>query len=94
LLTGSAELGQGSDTTMAMLAAETLGRETGYDMVRLESGDTNLTIDLGAYSSRQTMMTGHATIKAAQDIKDQIIGANWPKSLGSSRPMIWTSKTA
>jgi CO/xanthine dehydrogenase Mo-binding subunit len=73
LLTGSAELGQGSDTTMAMLAAETLGVK--LEDISVESGDTNLTIDLGAYSSRQTMMTGHATIKAAQDIKDQIIGA-------------------
>jgi 4-hydroxybenzoyl-CoA reductase subunit alpha len=30
-------------------------------------------IDLGAYSSRQTLMTGHATKEAAEDVKRQVI---------------------
>ena len=69
--TGSAEIGQGSDTTMAMIAAETLGIP--LDDVRVVSGDTDYSVDLGAYSSRQTLMTGHATKGAAEDVKRQIL---------------------
>jgi 4-hydroxybenzoyl-CoA reductase alpha subunit len=70
VFTGSAEIGQGSDTTMAMIAAETLGIE--LDSVRVLSGDTHYSVDLGAYSSRQTLMTGHATKEAAEQIRDRI----------------------
>ena len=71
--TGSAEIGQGSDTTMAMFAAEALGIP--LEDVRVISGDTDLSVDLGAYSSRQTLMTGHATKEAAEDAKKQILEA-------------------
>lgn len=70
VLTGSAEIGQGSDTTMAMIAAETLGIP--LENVRVVSGDTDLSVDLGAYSSRQTLMTGHATKEAAEQVKARI----------------------
>ena len=69
--TGSAEIGQGSDTTMAMIAAETIGIP--LSDVRVVSGDTDYSVDLGAYSSRQTLMTGHATMQAAEDVKRQIL---------------------
>lgn len=71
VLTGSAEIGQGSDTALAMIAAEALG--VPLDCVRITSGDTDLSVDLGAYSSRQTLMTGHATKQAAEDIKRQVL---------------------
>jgi 4-hydroxybenzoyl-CoA reductase subunit alpha len=70
--TASAEIGQGSDTTFAMITAETLGIP--LDSVRVSSGDTDFGIDLGAYSSRQTLMTGHATKEAAIDVRRQILG--------------------
>ena len=70
--TGSAEIGQGSDTAMAMIAAETLGID--LKDVKVRSGDTDLSVDLGAYSSRQTLMTGHATREAAEDVKGRILG--------------------
>ncbi len=69
--TGSAEIGQGSDTTFAMIAAEALG--VNLEDVRVVSGDTDLSVDLGAYSSRQTLMTGHATKEAAEDAKRQVL---------------------
>ncbi len=69
--TASAEIGQGSDTTFAMIAAEALG--VNLDDVRIVSGDTDLSVDLGAYSSRQTLMTGHATKEAAEDAKRQVL---------------------
>ena len=71
VLTGSAEIGQGSDTAMAMIAAEALGVR--YEDVRVTSGDTDLSVDLGAYSSRQTLMTGHATKQAAEEVKRQVL---------------------
>ncbi|MFH0825501.1 MAG: molybdopterin cofactor-binding domain-containing protein [Pseudomonadota bacterium] len=70
VLTASAEIGQGSDTAMAMVAAETLGIT--LDAVRVSSGDTDFGVDLGAYSSRQTLMTGHATKEAAEEIRAKI----------------------
>jgi len=71
LLTGSAEIGQGSDTALAMIAAEALGVK--LSDVYVTSGDTDLSVDLGAYSSRQTLMTGHATKEAAEDVKKQVL---------------------
>jgi 4-hydroxybenzoyl-CoA reductase subunit alpha len=71
LYTASAEIGQGSDTTFATIAAEALGLK--LEHIRLMSGDTDYGVDLGAYSSRQTLMTGHAVIEAAQDLKQKII---------------------
>ena len=71
VLTGSAEIGQGSDTAFAMIAAEALG--VNLDDVRISSGDTDYSVDLGAYSSRQTLMTGHATKEAAEDAKRQVL---------------------
>lgn len=68
---GAAEIGQGSDTTWAMIAAEGLGID--YNDVRVISGDTDYSVDLGAYSSRQTLMTGHATKEAAEDAKRQVL---------------------
>lgn len=69
--TASAEIGQGSDTTFAMIAAEAIGIP--IECVRIESGDTDFGMDLGAYSSRQTLMTGLATKEAGEDIKRQVL---------------------
>ena len=70
--TGANEIGQGSDTVMAIITAEILG--ISVDDINVISGDTGLCpIDLGAYSSRQTLMTGNATKQAAEFIRDQIL---------------------
>ncbi|MCP4606085.1 MAG: molybdopterin-dependent oxidoreductase [Proteobacteria bacterium] len=66
----SAEIGQGSDTVIAMIVAEELGIE--LDNVQVQSGDTDLSMDLGAYSSRQTLMTGHAARLAAIDARNKV----------------------
>ena len=71
LYTASAEIGQGSDTTFAMIAAEALGIP--LHAVKISSGDTDFGIDLGAYSSRQTLMTGRAVQYAALDAKNQVL---------------------
>ena len=71
LYSASAEIGQGSDTAFGMIAAEALGIP--LDCVRVSSGDTDFGVDLGAYSSRQTLMTGHAVKEAAQEAKRQVL---------------------
>ena len=72
--TGAAEIGQGSDTMTAQIAAEVLG--CSLSRVKVIAADTDLTpIDLGAYSSRVTFMAGNATLRAAEALKKDIISA-------------------
>ncbi len=54
-----------------MIAAEALGVR--YEDVQVVSGDTDLSVDLGAYSSRQTLMTGYAAKEAAEDARRQVL---------------------
>ena len=70
---GSTDIGQGSDTMLAFFVAEVLGIEP-LD-IRIVTGDTDLTpVDLGSYSSRVTLMTGHAAIQAAERARDAVAG--------------------
>ena len=72
--TGASEIGQGSDTMTAQVAAETLGCSLGR--IKIIAADTDLTpIDIGSYSSRVTFMAGNATMRAAQEVKKQIASA-------------------
>lgn len=67
----AAEIGQGSDTVMVQIAAEELG--VPYEQVWLVECDTVLsTLDLGAYSSRLTLMGGNAVRMAAQRVKARL----------------------
>ena len=71
---GETEIGQGSDSVLAAIVAEVLG--IGLDDIRLCVGDTDLTpVDLGSYSSRVTMMVGHAAVQAAERARDIIARA-------------------
>src|SRR5881628_1413288 len=68
---GSTEIGQGSDSILAMIVAEVLGVDP-FD-IAIVTGDTDLTpVDLGSYSSRVTLMTGNAAIQAAERARDVI----------------------
>jgi len=69
---GAQEIGQGSNTTLAMICAEALGCT--YEDVKVHSGDTDQNpADLGAWGSRQTLMAGNATKMAAEDAKRQLL---------------------
>src|SRR3989441_3925535 len=75
--TGAAEIGQGSDTMTAQIAAETLG--CSLARVKVVADDTDLTpIDIGSYSSRVTFMAGNATLRAAEERKKEIDSAPPP----------------
>ena len=78
--TGASEIGQGSDTMTAQVAAETLG--CSLSRVRVVAADTDLTpIDIGSYSSRVTFMAGNATLRAAAEVK-KLIAAAAAKKMG------------
>ena len=64
LLVGATDLGTGSDTVLAQIAAETLGVSLGQILVT--SSDTDVTpFDVGAYASSTTYLSGEAVRKAA-----------------------------
>ena len=69
--TGTSDIGQGSNSVMATIVAEELGLR--LDQVRVIAADTDLTpVDLGAYSSRITLMAGNAAVDAARKLRVQI----------------------
>lgn len=71
---GSSDIGQGSDTMMAMIVAEVLGID--MDKIFVLAADTLLTpVDLGSYSSRVTFMVGNATKMAAENLRKEILRA-------------------
>ena len=76
LMTGAAEIGQGSDTVLQQMVAETVG--VPYDMVYRDSNtDTDIDpFDTGAYASRQTYVTGLAVRRAAEELRGKILDAN------------------
>jgi 4-hydroxybenzoyl-CoA reductase subunit alpha len=72
LFIGSQDIGQGSNTTMAMICAEELGVRV--DDIRVHTGDTDICpVDLGAWGSRQTLMTGNAVKMASAEAKGQLL---------------------
>jgi 4-hydroxybenzoyl-CoA reductase subunit alpha len=72
LFIGSQDMGQGSNTTMAMICAEELGVK--LEDIRLHMGDTDTCpVDLGAWGSRETLMQGNAVKMAAAKAKQQIL---------------------
>lgn len=71
---GASDIGQGSDTMLAMVVAETLGID--MQKVFVLAADTLLTpVDLGSYSSRVTFMCGNAAKQAAEKLKQEILEA-------------------
>ncbi len=71
---GSTDIGQGSNTVLALIVAEIFGIDP-LD-IRVVTSDTDTTpVDLGSYSSRVTLMVGNAAIQAAERARDIIVKA-------------------
>jgi putative selenate reductase molybdopterin-binding subunit len=71
LLVGATDLGTGSDTVLAQMAAEVLGCPV--EDILVYSSDTDFTpFDKGAYASSTTYISGAAVVKAAQQAADRI----------------------
>ncbi|MEW5758981.1 MAG: xanthine dehydrogenase family protein molybdopterin-binding subunit [Candidatus Omnitrophota bacterium] len=79
IFTGSADIGQGSNTTMAIIAAEVLGID--LSRIRVVAADTETTpFDTGSFASRVTFISGNATKRAAEDARkqiDEIVAKHW-----------------
>ncbi len=74
VLSGAAEIGQGSSTVLVQSVAEVLGLDLAR--VRIITGDSDVVPkDNGSYSSRVTFMVGNAAIEAAQKLKAVLIEA-------------------
>jgi CO/xanthine dehydrogenase Mo-binding subunit/aerobic-type carbon monoxide dehydrogenase small subunit (CoxS/CutS family) len=72
LFSGALDIGQGSDTIMLQIAAETLGVPA--DAIELVAGDTDLTHDAGKTSaSRQTFVSGNAVRLAASALREELL---------------------
>ena len=77
LLIGATDLGTGSDTILAQIAAEVLGVPLSKMLVT--SSDTDLTpFDVGAYASSTTYVSGMAVQRAAEQVRDQITAVAAP----------------
>ncbi len=71
LLIGATDLGTGSDTVLAQMAAEVLGVLT--EDILVYSSDTDFTpFDKGAYASSTTYISGAAVVKAAEQAAERI----------------------
>jgi len=85
IVTGAASVGQGVETVMAQICADTLG--VGYDSIRVTHGQTDrIERGLGAFASRVTVMTGEATRRAAEMLRQ--------KALVCAAPLMQTEHAA
>jgi len=72
LITGASEIGQGSETVLAMIAAEELGIP--FERVSVINDDTAVKPwDVGVHASRTTFIAGNAALLAARDVKRQLL---------------------
>ncbi|MGE0736847.1 MAG: 4-hydroxybenzoyl-CoA reductase subunit alpha [Alphaproteobacteria bacterium] len=74
VLTGAAEIGQGSSTILVQCVADVLGLD--MSRIRIVASDSEVTPkDNGSYSSRVTFMVGNAAIDAANNLKKVLVAA-------------------
>ncbi len=72
LLIGSTDMGTGSDTILAQMAAEVLDAPLGNIIVH--AADTDVSpFDTGSYASSTAYVTGMAVLKAATELREKII---------------------
>src|SRR5947209_7028220 len=71
VMTGATDIGQGSDTILAQIAAEALG--VGMDKIIMHSADTDSSVfDYGSYASSTTYISGGGVKVAAERVRQQI----------------------
>ena len=72
LISGSSELGQGSETALAMIVAETLG--VPLEAVSVSHNETDVKPwDVGVHASRTTFVAGNAARMAAAEARDELL---------------------
>ncbi len=82
IFSGANDIGQGSNTMLAVIASEEIG--CALEDVRVLSADSDLCpVDLGAYSSRITLMVGNACMEAARELRKKVcqaVASRWEVS--------------
>ncbi len=74
ILTGAADIGQGSSTVVTQVVAEVCGIDV--ERIRVIANDSAVTPkDNGSYSSRVTLMVGNAALEAANKLRDLLVTA-------------------
>ena len=74
VLTGSSEIGQGSETMIAQIVAEELGLP--IKNVRVINNDTDLTPwDVGVHASRTVFIAGNSALRAAREARRKLLNA-------------------
>jgi xanthine dehydrogenase molybdenum-binding subunit len=72
VLTGSSEIGQGSETIIGQIVAEELGLP--LKNVRVINNDTDLTPwDVGVHASRTTFIAGNSALRAAREARRKLL---------------------
>jgi len=72
LITGATEIGQGSETVLAMIVAETLG--VPLERVDVVNSDTRVRPwDVGTHASRTTFVAGNAARLAAEKLRAELL---------------------
>ncbi len=72
ILSGAADIGQGTDTVISQIVAEELG--VTMENCRIISADTAFTpMDQGTFSSGVTLRVGNAAVIAAREVKKQLL---------------------
>jgi putative selenate reductase molybdopterin-binding subunit len=72
VMTGATDIGQGSDTVLAQIAAEALG--VGLDKIIMHGADTDISVfDYGSYASSTTYISGGGVARAALEVRRQIL---------------------
>ena len=72
LITGATEIGQGSETVLAMIVAETLG----VPLARVEVVNSDTAVkpwDVGVHASRTTFIAGNAARLAAEKLRARLV---------------------
>ena len=82
VITGATDMGQGSDTVIAQIAAEELGVKV-EDVVVTHTDTDICPWDVGAHASRTTFVAGNSAKGAAKKVKEQLLEVA-AKSLGES----------
>lgn len=74
IYSGASDIGQGSDTMLAVIVSEVL--TINLDHIFVMAADTLHTpVDFGSYSSRVTFMAGNAAKQAAENLRTEILEA-------------------
>lgn len=74
MMIGATDMGTGCDTILAQMAADCL--DTHVDNIVVYGVDTDISpYDSGSYASSTTYLTGNATIKTCQILREKIIAA-------------------